>query len=103
MIATNFEAGISLIAPLRVNFISTPLYYRVTQDDDTLHEVADLIASRNSNWSDYHPQLAVVLTVQNAMFSSNGSDNEVSVGCGIPKESITHNLIRSCWISHGRN
>ncbi len=70
--------NIPLITPLKTDFTSTPVFYRVTQDDHTLHEVVDKIAMRNSNLRDYHPHLAIIFTVHDAVFSNYTKNVRVS-------------------------
>ena len=57
---------IPLIVPLWANFRPLTIGYRVSQDPDTLQQVASMITSLNPDLSDYHPSLAVVMTVENA-------------------------------------
>ena len=57
---------VPLIIPVWANFRPFIISYRVTQDPDTLQQVVSMITSRNSDLSNYHPSLAVVVTVEDA-------------------------------------
>ena len=57
---------IPLIVPMWANFKPLTINYRVTSDTDTLRQVAGMIASRNTDLSDYQPSIAVVVTVEDA-------------------------------------
>ena len=58
---------IPLIIPMWANFEPLTISYRVTQDPDTLQQVASMITARNSDLSDYQPSIAVVVTVEDAV------------------------------------
>ena len=57
---------IPLIVPMWANFKPLTINYRVTQDPETLQQVASMIIARNPDLSDYQPSIAVVVTVVEA-------------------------------------
>ncbi len=69
-----------LIAPLWADFNfrdSGIIYYRLATDENTLEAVADVIASLNSDYSQFTPTLAVVVT----WFQSKFLRSEAEVSC----------------------
>ena len=58
---------IPLIVPMKANLRPFTINYRVTQDPETLQQVAGMIADRNPNLSEFNPSLAVVVTVEDAV------------------------------------
>ena len=61
----NEEPQIPLIAPLWVGF-TAPLtvFHRVAEDAETLELVTQMVAQKNSEFSDYQPSLAVIVTME---------------------------------------
>ena len=57
---------VPLIVPMWANFRPLTINYRVTQDPETLQQVASMITGRNPDLSDYQPSIAVVVTVVEA-------------------------------------
>ena len=64
---------VPVIAPLWADFDFREagfVYYRVSQDEMLLNQVARKISSRNSEFSDYRPTLCVVVTWSQALLFS---------------------------------
>lgn len=55
-----------LLAPLWADFITLQetgsIFYRTTTNNSILHHVTEIIRDANSNYSDYQPQAATVVT-----------------------------------------
>ncbi len=59
------EFSDAIIAPLWAGFRTTrfgSIFYRFTDNDTVLERVAEVISSRNSNYSNYQPTLAIIVT-----------------------------------------
>ena len=74
--ASSFSMSpVPVIAPFWEDFdfrSSGTVYYRTSQNDGILNEVAEVIAAENDDFSSYHPTLCVIVTWSDALlFTSN--------------------------------
>ena len=66
----------SLITPLWIDLITTDagsIYYRTTENASILDKVVEMITDVNSNYSDYQPSLAVIVTWDDVPLFSDSS------------------------------